>query len=206
MCIRDRAQRYPNATGVERLSWDYSLREEAPKHLNIFQFPIKVAFAVTAHKIQGQSILKPAKVAVDLAGVKNSSQAYVMLSRVEDIEQIGIMGDFKESNVRIDKNALAELKKMNERSVNRNPTPWRDGKEAVRIAALNVMNLRHNHRYLVGDPTLKFADIVCLSETWLSNGEEGFSMEGYAVSYNSCLLYTSPSPRDQRGSRMPSSA
>ena len=25
-------------------------------------------------------------------------------------------------------------------------------------------------------------------------------------SYNACLLYTSPSPRDQRGSRMPSSA
>ena len=27
-----------------------------------------------------------------------------------------------------------------------------------------------------------------------------------ADSYNTCLLYTSPSPRDQRGSRMPSSA
>ena len=27
-----------------------------------------------------------------------------------------------------------------------------------------------------------------------------------AVRYNPCLLYTSPSPRDQRGSRMPSSA
>ena len=27
-----------------------------------------------------------------------------------------------------------------------------------------------------------------------------------AVSYDTCLLYTSPSPRDQRGSRMPSSA
>ena len=26
------------------------------------------------------------------------------------------------------------------------------------------------------------------------------------MKYNSCLLYTSPSPRDQRGSRMPSSA
>ena len=26
------------------------------------------------------------------------------------------------------------------------------------------------------------------------------------VSYHTCLLYTSPSPRDQRGSRMPSSA
>ena len=28
----------------------------------------------------------------------------------------------------------------------------------------------------------------------------------YAVLGNDCLLYTSPSPRDQRGSRMPSSA
>ena len=27
-----------------------------------------------------------------------------------------------------------------------------------------------------------------------------------ATAFNSCLLYTSPSPRDQRGSRMPSSA
>ena len=179
------AEIYPGCTGVERLSWDYNLKEEGPRHINIYQFPIKVAFAVTAHKIQGQSILKPAKVAVDLAGTKSSSQAYVMLSRVEDIEQIGIMGDFKESNVRIDKNALAELQKMNERSMNRNPTPWRDGKEAVRIAALNVMNLRNNHRYLVQDPTLRFADIVCVSETWLSDGADGFTMEGYEVAYNS---------------------
>ena len=29
---------------------------------------------------------------------------------------------------------------------------------------------------------------------------------GYAIVYECCLLYTSPSPRDQRGSRMPSSA
>ena len=38
-----------------------------------------------------------------------------------------------------------------------------------------------------------------------------FSYKDEELSYvdfhnNSCLLYTSPSPRDQRGSRMPSSA
>ena len=32
------------------------------------------------------------------------------------------------------------------------------------------------------------------------------SKKGTATMYLSCLLYTSPSPRDQRGSRMPSSA
>ena len=32
------------------------------------------------------------------------------------------------------------------------------------------------------------------------------ALVGYTDSLASCLLYTSPSPRDQRGSRMPSSA
>ena len=34
---------------------------------------------------------------------------------------------------------------------------------------------------------------------WMCHGDTG-------VNNSSCLLYTSPSPRDQRGSRMPSSA
>ena len=38
-----------------------------------------------------------------------------------------------------------------------------------------------------------------------SLNEDG-SWKNLMEQYNSCLLYTSPSPRDQRGSRMPSSA
>ena len=34
----------------------------------------------------------------------------------------------------------------------------------------------------------------------------GTLITGLATQYSLCLLYTSPSPRDQRGSRMPSSA
>ena len=32
------------------------------------------------------------------------------------------------------------------------------------------------------------------------------SLRGFAASFSDCLLYTSPSPRDKRQSRMPSSA
>ena len=35
---------------------------------------------------------------------------------------------------------------------------------------------------------------------------EDVLQESYIRIFKSCLLYTSPSPRDQRGSRMPSSA
>ena len=47
----------------------------------------------------------------------------------------------------------------------------------------------------------------------LTKSSEGFTTSGFDALisdkpylYISCLLYTSPSPRDQRGSRMPSSA
>ena len=49
------------------------------------------------------------------------------------------------------------------------------------------------------------ADVVMLSDflgdvVWYEN------LDGNASMDQPCLLYTSPSPRDQRGSRMPSSA
>ena len=42
---------------------------------------------------------------------------------------------------------------------------------------------------------------------YIKNGVFGdLKMSRTRVTFKSCLLYTSPSPRDQRGSRMPSSA
>ena len=42
---------------------------------------------------------------------------------------------------------------------------------------------------------------------WDPSTEENPRLDTYEVDMdNCCLLYTSPSPRDQRGSRMPSSA
>ena len=42
--------------------------------------------------------------------------------------------------------------------------------------------------------------------TYISRGNGKKMILGRDVRSSSCLLYTSPSPRDQRGSRMPSSA
>ena len=40
----------------------------------------------------------------------------------------------------------------------------------------------------------------------IETSEKILLFDGSIHGYNGCLLYTSPSPRDQRGSRMPSSA
>ena len=51
------------------------------------------------------------------------------------------------------------------------------------------------------------AQPVAVSAGLLSMATGGISAwRGRLAQSNACLLYTSPSPRDQRGSRMPSSA
>ena len=77
--------------------------------------------------------------------------------------------------------------------------------------------------FVVASTTLAHADVVLVQEDF--SGAAGTSLNGVTPTIGlgtnfiansafsadgtadlSCLLYTSPSPRDQRGSRMPSSA
>ena len=44
------------------------------------------------------------------------------------------------------------------------------------------------------------------SHVYIMTGDADISTPGFIAQFTICLLYTSPSPRDQRGSRMPSSA
>ena len=50
----------------------------------------------------------------------------------------------------------------------------------------------------IGDGSLLFNNTL--------NRDGGYYISTSVNALNACLLYTSPSPRDQRGSRMPSSA
>ena len=64
----------------------------------------------------------------------------------------------------------------------------------------------------VGQPNFGSAGATCNVEFEIDGGYDNGSTERFqdavrrAYAACRCLLYTSPSPRDQRGSRMPSSA
>ena len=60
-----------------------------------------------------------------------------------------------------------------------------------------------SHSYNPNEPNPVYA-LNPFSMTW-ENGQR-YAILGPSGCGKTCLLYTSPSPRDQRGSRMPSSA
>ena len=85
------AKKYPDTVVIERVSISYSLRKKGGSvgsTETLVQFPIKVTHAITAHKIQGQTIPKPHKVALDISSIFEDAQAHVMLSIVNEFEQL----------------------------------------------------------------------------------------------------------------------
>ena len=106
----------------------YSLRKKggvAGANVSLNQFPVKLAHAITAHKIQGQTIPKPLKVAFDLKSVFEEAQGYVMLSRVQELNQVFIIEEFDACKLYPSKKALRELDRMNKISFNENPSKWK---------------------------------------------------------------------------------
>ena len=164
------------------MSFSYSLSRKATagsSRATVIQFPLKVAHAITAHKIQGQTIPKPLKVALDISSIFDDAQAHVMLSRVEEFQQIYILESLPEEKIRASMKALAELAEMNSRSINQNPITWKQqDRSLIKICSLNCMNLSNNFDDILFDQTLKESTVLALSETWLDQ-KTIFNINGY---------------------------
>ena len=179
------AKIHPDCIFIERINFQYTLRSnssEVGMTATLFQFPIRLSHAITAHKIQGQTFVYPLKVSMDINSVFEAGQAYVMLSRVQCIEQLFIVDNLKEEKIRASPAALTELQRLRKISINRNPTPWhkRDS-NSVKIASVNCCGLLAHLRDIRNDWKLLNGDILHLLETSLPADIDtgGITIYGY---------------------------
>ena len=168
------AKKFPDHVFVERVSWQYSRWKKGgleTSKATVIQFPIRLAFGITAHKVQGSSIPYPTKVALDIDSTFTAGQTYVMLSRVQCLDQIFIVGRLQESKIRVSKKALNELQRLERISINRNPRIWmKDQGNVLKIATLNCAGLEAHIEDIKVDQKLLMADIILLQETSLEIG------------------------------------
>ena len=154
------------------------------------QFPLIICFASTTHKIQGQTIVAPRKVAVDLRTVFGANQAYVMLGRVQQLEQLYIIGSLPENKIYVDKNAAKQLEIMKNKSLNKNKPIWEENIDGiVRIYYHNIQSIRDKIEDIKSDTIPHFADVMIFAETWLENRssltDTGLQLEHYSLNLNS---------------------
>ena len=127
------------------MSNQYTLRKKSGDVgtiATVIQFPVKLAFAITSHKIQGQTIPWPMSVVLDLNSTFEDAQAHVMLSRVQQLQQVYILKSLDDSKIRTSHIGLKELERLQTISINENPTPWHKLTEkAVKVASLNCAGI-----------------------------------------------------------------
>ena len=180
-------QQYPDCVFIGRCNHQYHLSRksgEVGTAASVIMFPVVVAFCLTCHKIQGQSIIHPATVAMDLDSCWGGGMAYVMLSRIQRISQLFINGNFDPKKIRANDRAVMAKENLEAKSINRNPTPWYSQKPALRIATLNCAGLSAHYQDLQVDHNLLKADVIHLSETsLLSQDSDQFPLPGFEVTH-----------------------
>ena len=97
---------------------------------------------------------------------------YVILSRIVSLSQLFLF-PFDETKIYCNEKAKEEAFKLRSRAVNRQKTPWDTEQEnVIKISSLNVRSLNHHYEDLQNDQFLQKSDIICLTETWLSEDLE----------------------------------
>ena len=91
-----------------------------------------------------------------------------MLGRVQNLEQLYIIGSLSEHKISTDAEAKCQLEIMKARSINKNPPVWeRDFGQSLKILFHNIHSLRDKMEDIKADHLFPFADLIILAETWL---------------------------------------
>ena len=141
------------------------------------QFPLKLAFACTAHKMQGTTILKPDPLVADLKSVREAAQGYVILSRVQCLQQLFILDELPKDKFYPSEAAMLELNRLKEIACNKEEN---DKRTKTLIVSLNIRSLPKHHKDLLLDRLIG-AEIVALQETWCEPEQENhhLALPGY---------------------------
>ena len=185
------ARKYPNGTVISKKEFDYSLSKNKgliSTTAKLIQFPLVLAWAVTVHKFQGQTVSKPQKVVVDVRSVFEAAQAYVMFSRVQELDQLYILEELPEDKIYASIPAQLEIERLINVSINKNPSVWhRKGNSQIRLSFLNCRSMKNKFQHIRSDESLQKSDGIVLTETWLDpeQQEAEYTLQNYAVSLNS---------------------
>ena len=180
------AAKYPECVVIERVSVSYTLRKKggvASSQATVIQFPVRLSYATTSHKIQGQTIPHPMKVAMNLESVFQPAQAYVMLSRIQSIDQLFIVGKLNPEKIKTASIGLRECQRLEEISENRNPSEWNSVQcsNKLKVASLNCAGLLVHLRDMKADQKLLKADIINLQETSIEENHSVPELENHRI-------------------------
>ena len=131
------------------------------------QFPLTLAWATTIHKVQGLTL---DEIVVNMKGGRfTPGQAYVAFSRVKTLQGLHIL-NFNAKAIKASQDVKNEMDCLSENISS--PVPMiatqSPSNEYINVALLNTRSVVAKLHDITQDSILKLAQVICLTETWLS--------------------------------------
>ena len=159
---------YPLGTPISKLQFQYSFSKKQAvqgQQAICIQYPLRLGFAMTIHKIQGGTIQLGNSLVSSFKDVFGGSQAYTVLSRIKQLDQLFLLEGLFEDKIYTSQKSLKALKELEERAINDNYIGKRE--DEVNIVILNVQNLTHHIEDVRSHTILHDQNLIILSETWI---------------------------------------
>ena len=103
-----------------------------------------------------------------MSRVFEAAQAYVMLSRVQELEQLVIINTVQKDKIYPSPQAMAELENMNSNALNSNHSnTYLD----LKIVSVNIRSLRKHIVDLIKEPHIMESDVILVQQTCLKKNE-----------------------------------
>ena len=184
----DLQRKYPgkHITAVKRYHQEYTLTGRAKSGsatASATQFPLRLAFAATAHKLQGATVKKPNCLVVDLRSKLQAAQGYVMISRVQESKQLFILGHLPENKLFASPDALEELERMEKVALNNSM----QNEKAV-VSSINIYSMKKHFGDMKASARIRTSEAICIQETWLEPEKDpttNFQMDTFNVHFAS---------------------
>ena len=148
----------------------------------LYQFPLNLSYAQTAHRMQGQTVKAGTKVIIHWVKAMKRGMAYVMLGRSQRLEDIYIAGELDPSQIKCDQEALKESERLEEIFNNNQAEEAERRSKMWKISYLNVRSLNAHLNDVKKDNFLLDSDLLGLAETWIDEGnfEDIFALDDFA--------------------------
>ena len=106
---------------------------------------------------------------VDMSKVFEAAQTYVMLSRVQELEQLIIIESVKREKIYPSSSAINELENMNKNAINSNQELK---SYDMKIVSLNIRSLKKHMIDLIKEPAIVRADVILVQQTCLKSNRK----------------------------------
>ena len=176
-------------TPIDKLEFSYSPTKTAfstSVKNTALQFPVRLAWAMTMHRVQGQTVKKPNKILVSMRNIFAPAMAYVALSRIENINQLILLDDVFPEQIYSNDEVLEELDKLEKKS-KKAGSALSETQVSLQVLSLNIRSLNKHFEDLIKEREFEHSDLVLVQQTCLtaSSSTDKFEVESHSRHFNS---------------------